>query len=429
MNRPQRPRVLKTRVRTRHSIFTRRRLTFLALVLSLTFVFVIFKYDNGKSLESQDLETIALPAEEDTVVDDLLKDQKPEITYDRVNATFFVLARNLDLHGLLGLIESVEERFNHKYHYDWVFANDEEFSQKFIQLTLNAVSGTPTYEKIPKEFWGYPEWIDQDLAADVRDQMEKENIKYGGSELYRHMCRFNSGFFYKLEAMKKYKYYWRVEPDITFNCDIDYDLFKYMEDHNKVYAFSMAPFEIHTTVLSLWNVVKNFTSQYPEYVSDNNSEEFITDDGGETFNMCHFWSNFEVGDMDFYRSQTYEDFFAWIDYSGGIYYERWGDAPIHTMAMSLLLDKDKLYYVDNTGYFHNPNGQCPRDRETLDRLNCDCASEFDYNWLPESCIPLYFEINNMTRPKSVEGWKLKTHIGEVENSNPLVQSGLEVISE
>lgn len=205
--------------------------------------------------------------------------------------------------------------------------------------------------------------------------------------------------------MLKYKYYWRVEPDIQFNCDINYDLFKYMQDNNKVYGFAMAPFEIHTTVLSLWSVVKNFTSVYPEYVTKGNNFELMTDDEGETFNMCHFWSNFEIGDMDFYRTQRYSDFFEYMDLSGGFFYERWGDAPVHTMAVALFLKREQVHYVDNTGYYHSPNGQCPRDADIRNELNCDCDPNLDFNWAKDSCIPLYYEINGMSRPGAVSGIK------------------------
>jgi alpha 1,2-mannosyltransferase len=46
---------------------------------------------------------------------------------------------------------------------------------------------------IPKEHWSYPEWVDLDKAAEERQKMVNENVIYGGSESYRHMCRFNSG--------------------------------------------------------------------------------------------------------------------------------------------------------------------------------------------------------------------------------------------
>lgn len=31
---------------------------------------------------------------------------------------------------------------------------------------------------------------------------------------YRHMCRWNSGFFYKHPRLKDFEWYWRVEPDV-----------------------------------------------------------------------------------------------------------------------------------------------------------------------------------------------------------------------
>ena len=46
---------------------------------------------------------------------------------ERENATFVTLARNEDLWALVGSIREVEDRFNHQYHYDWVFLNDKEF--------------------------------------------------------------------------------------------------------------------------------------------------------------------------------------------------------------------------------------------------------------------------------------------------------------
>lgn len=43
---------------------------------------------------------------------------------------------------------------------------------------------------------------------------------------------------------------------------------------------------------------------------------------GEKYNMCHFWSNFEIARLDWFRSQEYEDFFQMMDRSGGFWMER-----------------------------------------------------------------------------------------------------------
>lgn len=43
---------------------------------------------------------------------------------------------------------------------------------------------------------------------------------------------------------------------------------------------------------------------------------------GESYNMCHFWSNFEIARLDFFRSEAYENFFQMMDRSGGFWMER-----------------------------------------------------------------------------------------------------------
>lgn len=43
---------------------------------------------------------------------------------------------------------------------------------------------------------------------------------------------------------------------------------------------------------------------------------------GESYNMCHFWSNFEIARLDWFRSKEYEDFFNTMDRSGGFWMER-----------------------------------------------------------------------------------------------------------
>lgn len=43
---------------------------------------------------------------------------------------------------------------------------------------------------------------------------------------------------------------------------------------------------------------------------------------GEKYNMCHFWSNFEIAKLSWFRSKEYNDFFQMMDRSGGFWMER-----------------------------------------------------------------------------------------------------------
>ncbi|EFR00174.1 alpha-1,2 mannosyltransferase KTR1 [Nannizzia gypsea CBS 118893] len=326
--------------------------------------------------------------------------------YEKVNATFVTLARNSDLWEIAKSIRQVEDRFNKDYHYDWVFLNDAEFSDEFKKFTTRLVSGKTHYGLIPKEHWSYPSWIDQNKAAEVRKTMKQKEIIYGDSESYRHMCRYESGFFFRHELMMQYDYYWRVEPSIEYFCDIHIDPFKFMKDNNKKYSFVISLPEYPGTIETLWQSTKKFIAQYPEHIAKNNNLEFISADGGKTYNNCHFWSNFEVGDLNFFRSQKYLDFFNLLDQDGGFFYERWGDAPVHSIAVSLMLNKDEIHFFNDIAYRHVPFVHCPTGEQTRLDLKCHCNPGDNFTWKSYSCTSRFFDTNKMSKPT---GWEAESH--------------------
>jgi alpha 1,2-mannosyltransferase len=320
----------------------------------------------------------------------------------RVKATFVSLARNSELYDLIQAIRRVEDRFNRKFNYDWVFLNDEDFTQEFKDLTTAIVSGKTKYGKIPKEHWSYPEWIDQKKAAETRRVMKEKNIIYGDLESYRHMCRFESGFFWRNELMEEYDWYWRVEPGIKIHCDLNYDLFKFMQDNDKAYGFTISIHEFEATIPSLWQHTKDFIKLHPEYIADNNLLDFISNDKGETYNLCHFWSNFEVGSLAFWRSKAYQDYFEYLDKTGGFFYERWGDAPIHSIAAALFLPREKIHYFEDVGYTHSVYTQCPLNAQYRYDHKCHCNPKDDFTFRGYSCGKKYYDVMNLQKPKEWE---------------------------
>lgn len=206
----------------------------------------------------------------------------------RMNATFVTLARNKDVWDIARSIRQVEDRFNRRFNYDWVFLNDKPFDDTFKKVTTSLVSGKTHYGVIPNEHWSFPKHIDQDKAKKVREDMAHRKIIYGDSISYRHMCRFESGFFFRHELMMNYEWYWRVEPSIELFCDVHYDPFRYMAEHKKKYSFVLSLYEYAETIPTLWDSVKKFVKNHPEHVADGNSMGFLSDDGGETYNKCHF---------------------------------------------------------------------------------------------------------------------------------------------
>ncbi|CAI6275689.1 unnamed protein product [Periconia digitata] len=321
---------------------------------------------------------------------------------DRMNATFVTLARNEDLWEIIKSIRSVEDRFNRNYNYDWVFLNDKEFSDEFKRTTTAIVSGKTKYGLIPKEHWSFPDFIDQDRAAKVREEMKEAQIIYGDSISYRHMCRYESGFFFRHKLLLDYEWYWRVEPSVSFHCDISYDPFKFMADKKKTYSFTISLHEYEATIPTLWSTVKNFTKTHPQYVSEDNSMAWISDDNGETYNNCHFWSNFEIGNLNWLRSKPYLDFFEALDQAGGFFYERWGDAPVHSIAAALFLKKDQIHFFNDIAYTHVPFTHCPTGEQFRLDHKCTCQSEDNFDWKGYSCTDKYYEVMDMERPVGYE---------------------------
>lgn len=322
--------------------------------------------------------------------------------YQRENATIMTLCQESDRQGIVETIRKLEDRFNKNYHYDWTFLNDVEFSKEFKDEVTKFVSGTARFGVIPNEHWSYPDFIDQDKAKAGREKMKEEKIIYGESESYRHMCRFNSGFFYKHPIMLEYKYYWRVEPHVEFTCDINYDPFRYMADNNKVYGFTITIHEFVRTIETLWSTTKEFLSTHSNYLHPNNLMKFISNDNGETYNLCHFWSNFEIADMDFWRSDPYDEYFKHLDESGGFFYERWGDAPVHSIAVSLFLDREKLHFFKDIGYQHGVYQMCPTDDSLYNSNRCFCDKQNDFTFDGYACGHQLFDAMSWKKPAN---WK------------------------
>lgn len=141
------------------------------------------------------------------------------------------------------------------------------------------------------------------------------------------------------------------------------DPFIHMERNNKTYGFTIAVKELKETVPNIFRYAAAYKRKHnlkskglwemfvekpepkeepeelpkedPKYKKPLPEEILNTDPSsgalpeidpesmeGETYNMCHFWSNFEIARLDWFRSKEYNDFFEMMDRSGGFWTER-----------------------------------------------------------------------------------------------------------
>lgn len=148
--------------------------------------------------------------------------------------------------------------------------------------------------------------------------------------------------FYTLEALRPYKWYWRLEPEVEFSCSITYDPFLEMRRRNKVYGWTIALWEEPNTCPSLFKHTSVFKEKEHIPTTDlwraTMSASWLPyplrrwfgggtllphhDTRGDGWSLCHYWSNFEIADLDFFRGEKYQKLFAYLDSKGGFYDER-----------------------------------------------------------------------------------------------------------
>ncbi|KAJ7648364.1 glycosyltransferase family 15 protein [Mycena polygramma] len=314
---------------------------------------------------------------------------RPNSTMPRkANAAIVMILHNPDLDGVVKSMRQFEAKFNRKFGYPYVFLNEQPFSDEFKRTVQALTANEAEFGLIPHDHWYQPDSIDEEKAAAARKQMNEKHVIWAGAVPYRNMARFNSGFFFRHELLAKYRYYWRVEPDVQFFCSFDYDPFLFMQDEDKKYGFTISLPEYHPTIATMWDTVKEFVRRKPELIEPDNALGFLSDDGGMTYNDCFFWSNFEIGDLELWRGEAYMKFFEYLDSTGGFYYERWGDGPVHSIGAALFARKDQIHFFDDIGYRYEPFQHCPQEpAHSRGQCKCDMGDNFDREGY--SCLNKY----------------------------------------
>lgn len=55
---------------------------------------------------------------------------------------------------------------------------------------------------------------------------------------------------------------------------------------------------------------------------------------------------------------------------------RWGDAPVHSIAVGMFLNKSQVHFFDDIGYRHDPFMHCPTDQNTQKKCHCNADDNF-----------------------------------------------------
>ena len=169
------------------------------------------------------------------------------------------------------------------------------------------------------------------------------------SEGYRKMIHwFAIGIWQFFEYLNKmdgchYRYILRLDEDSFIHSPIRYDIFELMSSNSYSYGYRMCAYEMKVAQ-RMW---KWWSNQRKDFVPQRKLD----------LEMCGFYNNFFVADLNFFRSPEVKAFLQFIDRQGHIYRRRLGDLMIHSMAVYAFAPPEYIYRFLDFTYEHKTSNQ------------------------------------------------------------------------
>ena len=162
---------------------------------------------------------------------------------------------------------------------------------------------------------------------------------------YRHMCRFFSGNMYRHPVLQEYDYYLRLDCDSFIKTKIPYDIFDWAVETGTYYGYIKPAIQLdHPQVcLGLWDNVKRWleVGEHETYMNFKDIPE-----------RTMYYTNFELGLVNWFKTSKYYSFWTFLDSTGGVYTNRWGDAPIKYLGINMFMAPDRIKPVTGFTYQH-----------------------------------------------------------------------------
>ena len=254
------------------------------------------------------------------------------------NAAIVYLTRLNDLWILRHSIKFLFTNFNKEHNYPVVVFYDDLTPMAISSLLgeLNADLGYFPDIKFEKLSFALPEDVSTEESSYT---LPLTQFRMG----YRHMCRFFGGQIFHHPALANYKFYMRLDSDSFILSKITRDPFQHMKDQGYEYAFMEreekdAPWACE----GLWDSTKQFIDSNRTRMENPPTE----------WNLEVYNTNFEIVDMDFFRSSNYQDYFNHIDSTRNIFYKRWGDHCIRWLGIRMFMKPSKIWCVTDFCYQH-----------------------------------------------------------------------------
>ncbi|KAG0023996.1 alpha 1,2-mannosyltransferase 2.4.1 [Podila clonocystis] len=300
--------------------------------------------------------------------------EEPVYEVEKANGVLVVFTSEDQIQDARQTVRDMEDRFNRGRNYPWVILSALPLTERSKHLTAQLTKGTMTFGTVPKAHYRLPKSIDvgKSMAKDLDLIFAGVNSNRTAiSE--RHRWRYLSGFLARHELLNGYEFFWRVDPGLEIFCDIEDDPMLEMKKNGQKFAWSMSTTGHKDGVPSAWAFVDTFKKTHADVLPQHNSEFFLAKETGDEFTTCTFGVQNSIGHVDFFRSPEYLAFFDAIEHEGLIYYEKFTDAVVATLGVSLLLPKSQILHLDGMGWATASKewSYCPHSAELNAKCHCN----------------------------------------------------------
>jgi len=265
---------------------------------------------------------------------------------DKPKAFIYYLIHRPAMRTLRQSIRSLQRNFNRRYRYPIVVFVEPELDNKpdrrsIADMVLADGESTPTSIYVQVVRFRIPDYVNASQVPLLAGfGALKRTIGY------RHMCRFHAGSVYDQPIVRSpgLEYGWRLDDDSLIRRPIDYDVFRVMQDGGYQYGYRRISTGWSPVDYALWDAVDRYLNATPSLTPTFYREW--------PKNAARYFNNFEVSDLRVWLSPQYYEYFNFVDRLGGIYYYKWGDAAIKTIAVTLFIPRNRTHRFTDIAYSH-----------------------------------------------------------------------------
>lgn len=253
---------------------------------------------------------------------------------DKPKAAIYFLIQNSSLTLLRKSLSALDRFFNNQFGYPVIFFIENDMDTASSRNYIKSLTNSTVFFQVVT--FTVPDFITKHVPPAIRGKTRVYDIGY------RHMCRFHAKIVYDQPIVRQLEYAWRLDHDSFITRPIRYDVFKFMKDQNFIYGFIKVYLELPAWTVGLWR-------DTGAYIKANNIQTQFYNKWRQNL---MYYNNFEISKMSLWLSEDYQKYIDYIDHRGGIYYHRWGDAPIKSIAVAMFVDKKATHNFKDVGYIH-----------------------------------------------------------------------------